>query len=225
MSRHEMMERAVRRGKYAPLFRFLMERQENRMEFTFREIEAILGFTLPESARLYRPWWANQGKAGHSQCMAWSVAGWRTTAVDLEKEVLCFERDGHPPEPSGGANAPGPSGKQSIRRYWVYENWTHKKAVIHVSSCPFCNDGRGIHSESTSRNGQWHGPLDSIDDAHQRAEATGRAEVRECKVCTVSETAQPESTEKAPQSGAISKVKDWFSLQSWRGNEGGSRRG
>ena len=56
---------------------------------TFREIESIIGFELPASARLHRPWWANQrGGNGHSQALAWSVAGWETADVDMDAETL-----------------------------------------------------------------------------------------------------------------------------------------
>ena len=27
--------------------------------------------------------------------------------------------------------------------YWVYENWTVKKARIHEGPCPYCNHGQG----------------------------------------------------------------------------------
>ena len=60
---------------------------------SFAELEGVLGFRLPESARVYRPWWSNQRNAGgHGHSLAWQVAGWRTRAVDLEEETLVFER-------------------------------------------------------------------------------------------------------------------------------------
>ena len=65
----------------------------------FDAIEAILGFRLPNSARLYRPWWANPNNSvAHSQGIAWRAAGWRTRAGDLEAETPTFERaDDAPP--------------------------------------------------------------------------------------------------------------------------------
>lgn len=49
----------------------------------FGEIEAIMDFELPASARLHRPWWSNQtGGSGHSQAFAWGAAGWETAEVD-----------------------------------------------------------------------------------------------------------------------------------------------
>ena len=87
------MEAAVRRGKYAPLFDYLDSKREGEWRTTFGDLERILGFALPDSARLYRPWWANDAKSGHSQAMAWTVAGWKTANVDLEAETLLFRRE------------------------------------------------------------------------------------------------------------------------------------
>src|SRR5205814_4105058 len=41
--------------------------------------------------------------------------------------------------------------------FYVYENWTADghRACIHVSSCSYCNDGRGIHPESSDEHGGW----------------------------------------------------------------------
>lgn len=67
--------------------------------------------------------------------------------------------------------------------YWIYENWTAEhKAVLHVASCPFCNEGRGVHPGSGNRNGRWHGPYSTVESAAQAAERTGRP-VRRCGHC------------------------------------------
>lgn len=92
MSRRVLMEEAVKRGKYAPLFRHLDKLATSQWSTTFAALERILGFELPKSARLYRPWWANDSKSGHSQSMAWDVAGWKTANVDLDAETLTFRR-------------------------------------------------------------------------------------------------------------------------------------
>jgi len=67
--------------------------------------------------------------------------------------------------------------------YWVYENWTHEKAVIHRSNCSYCNEGRGIHPGSGPRNGRWHGPFPSFEAAHQAAARLPRP-LRRCAHCT-----------------------------------------
>ena len=52
-----------------------------------------MGFELPPSARLHRPWWANQsGGNGHSQALAWTAAGWETAEVDMDAETLLLRR-------------------------------------------------------------------------------------------------------------------------------------
>ena len=86
---------------------------------SFGEIESIIGFELPPSARLHRPWWANQSNGnirdciricavfrprsggprsvnGHSQALAWSVAGWETADVDMDSETLLLRRRKRP---------------------------------------------------------------------------------------------------------------------------------
>ena len=60
--------------------------------------------------------------------------------------------------------------------YWVYENWVARsKAVVHLGSCPFCNDGAGLGTNVRGeRNGKWHGPFQTIDEAQAVAAATNR---------------------------------------------------
>ena len=75
------------------MYRYLLSAHPPEQEWctTFGEIEAILGFRLPDSARLHRPWWSNSKKGnGHSHALAWQAAGWRTRKVDLEAETLVF---------------------------------------------------------------------------------------------------------------------------------------
>jgi hypothetical protein len=75
--------------KYAPLTRHLAGRHESRIRMGFAEIERLLGFALPRSARAYRPWWANSGH-GHVQSRAWLEAGYESSDVDLAGERLEF---------------------------------------------------------------------------------------------------------------------------------------
>jgi hypothetical protein len=90
-SRSELLRQAAQRGKYAPLFLYLQKRQGPEWAAAFIEIEKILGFPLPNSARVHRPWWANQGeRGGHSHALAWEMAGWKTSQVDMVKERVVF---------------------------------------------------------------------------------------------------------------------------------------
>ena len=91
--REEMLRTTAQRGKYAPLYHHLAALPGNEWAATFREIERVLGFALPDSARIHRPWWANQGeRGGHSHALAWEMAGWRTSQVDMADEKLVFVR-------------------------------------------------------------------------------------------------------------------------------------
>lgn len=80
-------------GKYDPLRRFLSELDGSEWAATFDQVEQVLGFRLPASARKWRPWWANV-ENGPSQTRAWAAAGWNTRHVNLLDETLEFVRAG-----------------------------------------------------------------------------------------------------------------------------------
>lgn len=63
---------------------------EIRLNFT--EIEEVLGFALPKSARMYPAWWGNQENS--SQSNAWQEAGWRTEQVDVSSNKVTFRKKG-----------------------------------------------------------------------------------------------------------------------------------
>lgn len=79
-------------GKYEPLSTHLGATRLNEWSTTFAEVEQILGFPLPSSARKHREWWSNQAGAGHSQARGWQDAGWQVWKVDLEGEKAIFRR-------------------------------------------------------------------------------------------------------------------------------------
>lgn len=80
-------------SRYQPLADFLARQKGDRWDATFADIEAALGRSLPRSAYRYPAWWANQASAGHSQTQGWKSVGWRTTALDLARGRVSFERD------------------------------------------------------------------------------------------------------------------------------------
>ena len=47
-------------GKYRSLYQYLEHRYANTVVLTFAQIEDLLGFTLPDSARVDQKWWANK---------------------------------------------------------------------------------------------------------------------------------------------------------------------
>ena len=81
------------RGKYRRLYAHLSGLRFREWRSSFAEVEAVLGFQLPLSARMHRAWWANQSRGnGHSHALAWTTAGWETAQVDMEAETLLFQR-------------------------------------------------------------------------------------------------------------------------------------
>jgi hypothetical protein len=79
--------------KYEPLKRHLEGMfQHGEVRLGFAEIEQILGFTLPRSARDHQAWWSNT-RVGHSHAAAWLDAGWKTAALDRAARRVSFIRD------------------------------------------------------------------------------------------------------------------------------------
>lgn len=96
VDRQSKYQEMVLRGKYRRLYKHLRGLQAQEWRTSFSEVEVVIGFELPPSARLHRPWWGNQrGGNGHSQALAWSAAGWETAEVDMDGEALLFRRT-HP---------------------------------------------------------------------------------------------------------------------------------
>lgn len=77
-------------SKYRKLTEHLNALDSLRWTASFAEIEAILGFRLPESAYRYPAWWANQTGEGHSHCAAWKNIGWRTEELSLSNRQVSF---------------------------------------------------------------------------------------------------------------------------------------
>lgn len=96
-------------SKYQPLQSYLQHQQADRVRLGFDEIERLLGFPLPRSARDYRPWWSNN-TGGNVAIRAWRDAGWRTADVDMAGEQVTFVRDRQDGVAPGAAEAgPAPS--------------------------------------------------------------------------------------------------------------------
>ena len=92
MDRDRKYREMAIRGKYQRLYTHLCGLTTEEWRTSFGEIESILGFELPASARFHRPWWSNQSGGGHSQALAWSAAGWETADVDMDAEALLLRR-------------------------------------------------------------------------------------------------------------------------------------
>lgn len=72
--------------KYEPLEIYLQNQPGAKKEvsLSFREIEEIIGASLPVSARTYQAWWANQKDVStRSQAKAWLSAGFAVDGVQF----------------------------------------------------------------------------------------------------------------------------------------------
>lgn len=80
-------------GKYRLLYKYLEERYANTVVLTFAEIEDLLGFTLPDQARLNKEWWTNReaAVAEASYSDSWRLAS-RTATPNLLAQTVAFER-------------------------------------------------------------------------------------------------------------------------------------
>jgi hypothetical protein len=74
-------------GKYDALRDYLIKQVHREFELTFRQIEDIIGGSLPRSAE--RPqWWANvQGPSTHVQREAWRKAGYDAFLIASSRKV------------------------------------------------------------------------------------------------------------------------------------------
>jgi hypothetical protein len=78
------------RAGYLPLYTYLEHRYASVVFLTFEQMEALLGFALPEAARVEPNWWtgaAVPAREGH----AWTAAR-RTATPNLPARTVRFER-------------------------------------------------------------------------------------------------------------------------------------
>ncbi|MBI3263842.1 MAG: hypothetical protein HYZ58_11925 [Acidobacteria bacterium] len=80
-------------GKYLALYEYLENRYANTVVLTFAEIEDLLGFTLPDLARLREEWWTDTDPdtARPSYSDSWILAS-RTARPNLLAQTVVFER-------------------------------------------------------------------------------------------------------------------------------------
>jgi len=85
------MKRAPHIGAYHLLHVYLRDRFANRVVLTFAEIEDLLGFHLPDAARLDRLLWEPANRVQSPQSDAWTLAN-RTASVSLSAQRVVFDR-------------------------------------------------------------------------------------------------------------------------------------
>jgi hypothetical protein len=95
--RREAVERPKRAramaGKYLALYTYLENRYASMVVLTFAEIEDLLGFTLPDAARLREDWWTHPDPqaARPAYSDSWVLAS-RTAKPNLSARIVVFER-------------------------------------------------------------------------------------------------------------------------------------
>jgi hypothetical protein len=87
-------------SKYDPLRAHLIRDGRARITMSFFEIEQVLGFSLPGSARHHRAFWSNNPD-NSVITRAWREAGYRTAQVDLASGSLAFVSDARAGETEG----------------------------------------------------------------------------------------------------------------------------
>ena len=80
-------------GKYLLLYKYLHERYADTVVLTFGQIESLLGFALPDQARLNQQWWtdAKASAAGTNYSDCWILAR-RVATPNLLAQTVVFER-------------------------------------------------------------------------------------------------------------------------------------
>jgi hypothetical protein len=105
-------------SKYKPLSDRLARHEADDWSASFAELEEVLGFPLPKSARDQNAWWMGGEKPHHD---AWKGAGWRVEAVDRAAQTVVFARDSGvgAPEPTpmeAAMEAPGDADPKTPRK-------------------------------------------------------------------------------------------------------------
>ena len=77
-------------GGYAPLHRWFAASPERRCRLSFAQIEQVLGFELPDAARVSPEWWSSGNGRGHA--LAWEAAGFSARVLPEEEAALFIRR-------------------------------------------------------------------------------------------------------------------------------------
>ena len=108
-------------NKYYPIGEYLDKINRDVITLSFEQMEGILGFSLPSSARNHEAWWSN---GGHKHAKAWLDYGYRTYSVNPQSGCINFKKEGarnpssnHDPNPrKGSAKVNKPSKVMSVMR-------------------------------------------------------------------------------------------------------------
>jgi hypothetical protein len=78
-------------NEYRAFYDYLEGRYATTVVLTFRDIEALLGFSLPVAARSDRAWWTGAVVGADRHAEAWAAAR-RTAEPNLMAQTVAFER-------------------------------------------------------------------------------------------------------------------------------------
>ncbi len=79
-------------SKYAPLMSYFksIPTEQDTISLFFKDIETILDFELPSTAKCNRTWWGNSAKKINAG--QWMSAGWKVVTVDIPGKFVEFKR-------------------------------------------------------------------------------------------------------------------------------------
>ena len=103
-------------GKYERLGQHLSKLGADHWVATFAEIESIVGFRLPPSARSHAAWWSNH--PSHSCASAWLTTGWRSEQLDFGAEKITFRRVGNQPLHITSQSGSNQAGIEEVAQPW-----------------------------------------------------------------------------------------------------------
>ena len=82
----------VMSGRYLLLYKYLENRYASTVVLTFAEIEDLLGFALPDQARLSQAWWTEAAATvARDYSDSWTLAS-RTAIPNMAAQTVAFER-------------------------------------------------------------------------------------------------------------------------------------
>ena len=81
-------------SKYEPLGQFLKDSGKETVDLTFKEVEGILGFTLPHYLYKHGAGWYGTAEASptHRQKAVWCSYGYQVQTVDLNAHTVVFKK-------------------------------------------------------------------------------------------------------------------------------------
>ena len=80
-------------AEYLALYTYLEHRYASNVVLTFEQMEALLGFTLPQRACTEQDWWTGAALRADRHSDAWTMAR-RTATPNLLAKTVAFERQG-----------------------------------------------------------------------------------------------------------------------------------